>query len=93
LGRLLRGRSTIVYLAGSDGGGHLSPLVGFRHGMAVLPYTEEGQLSVAEFERRWSGPGYPRQCILVRAEHAAPPDRGRPVGSREVQRLIGGPGR
>ena len=67
LRRLVRRRTAIVYLAGTDGGGHFSPLVGFRRGRAMLPYTEDIGLPVAEFEARWSGPGYPRQCMLVSA--------------------------
>lgn len=68
LRRLVRRRPAIVYLAGTDGGGHFSPLVGFRRGRAMLPYTEDMGLPIAEFEARWSGPGYPRQCMLVSAE-------------------------
>jgi hypothetical protein len=58
-------RPAIVYLAGTDGGGHFSPLVGFRRGRVVLPYTEDAGLPVDVFEARWPGPGNPRQCMLV----------------------------
>lgn len=81
LRRLVRRRPAIVFLAGTDGG-HFSPLVGFRRGRAVLPYTEDMGLPVAEFEARWSGPGYPRQCMLVGAEPGAAADTGGVTGSR-----------
>ena len=55
----------IVYLAGSNGEGHCSPLIGFYRGNALLPYVEDGKLPLDIFEQRWSGPGYPRQTILI----------------------------
>lgn len=63
----VRRRPAIVYLAGTDGGGHFSPLIGFRRGHAVLPYTENFRLSLDAFEQRWAAPGYPRQCMLISA--------------------------
>ncbi len=62
---LVRRGPAIVSLAGTEGEGHFSPLVGFRRGKALLPYTDEGSLPIVEFERRWCGPGDPRQCLLV----------------------------
>jgi hypothetical protein len=67
LRRLIRWRPAIVYFAGTDGGAHFSPLVGFRRRRAVLPYTEDAELPVGVFESRWSGPSYPRLCMLVSA--------------------------
>ena len=64
--RLTRLRPAIVYYAGS-GGGHFSPLVGFRRGLALLPYNEGDDLPEDEFGERWSGSGYPRQSVLVGA--------------------------
>lgn len=55
----------IVYFSSAEGRGHFSPLTGYRRGALLLPNSDEGQLSLIEFERRWSAPGYPRQCILV----------------------------
>jgi hypothetical protein len=71
LRRLVRRRPAIVYLTGSGGFGHFSPLVGFLRGRVVLQYTDDAILPIEEFEQRWSGPGYPRQCILVSAEPVA----------------------
>jgi hypothetical protein len=64
---LVRRGPAIVYLAGTEGEAHFSRLVGFRRGQALLPNTDEGRLSVPEFERRWHASGYPRQCMLVSA--------------------------
>lgn len=63
----VRHQTAIVSLADREGNGHFSPLVGYRRGKLLLPYTNEEWLTVEEFERRWSGPGYPRQCLLVSA--------------------------
>jgi hypothetical protein len=65
LRRLVRRRPAIVYLAGTDGTGHFSPLIGFRRRRVLLTYTEDTSLTVGLFEARWSGPGYPRQCMIV----------------------------
>lgn len=81
LRRLVRRRPVIVYLAGTDGSGHFSPLIGFRRGRAILPYTENTELPVDEFASRWSGPGYPRQCMLVSVEPTA-------VRARAVRRWV-----
>lgn len=67
LQQAVRGHLAIVYLAGRGGEGHFSPLVEFRRGQAVLPYTDRGRLPVKTFERCWSGPGFPRQCVLIKA--------------------------
>ena len=76
LRQAIRGRLAIVYLAGRGGAGHFSPLVEFRRGQAVLPSTDRGRMSVEAFERCWSGPGFPRQCMLVEAEPGAAADGG-----------------
>jgi hypothetical protein len=55
----------IVYMPATDGEPHFSPLVGFRRGKALLAYTNDKRLPIDEFDRRWSSPGYCRQCILT----------------------------
>jgi hypothetical protein len=73
----VRRQAAIVYLADTKGEGHFSPLIGFHRGKALLPYIDEERLTIGEFQRRWSGPGFPRQCLLVSVEPSAAGDQDR----------------
>jgi hypothetical protein len=63
--QIKHGRAAIVSFEIEEGVGHFSPLVGIRRNRVLLPNTTEEVMDVKEFTRRWSKPGYLRQCVLA----------------------------
>lgn len=55
----------IVYFKSSSSAGHFSPAIGSDDRNVYLPYTEDGAMTISDFNIAWSADGFCRQCVLV----------------------------
>ena len=55
----------IVFYDTVSGMGHFSPLIGFQGNKLLLPFDENQEITITDFNQRWNAPGIYRQCLVV----------------------------
>jgi hypothetical protein len=64
--KVKEGDLAIVFYDSRLGIGHISPLVAVRGTLMVVPYDDDGIISLRDFAKRWSADGICRQCVVIR---------------------------